>query len=183
MIKNSGTRTPSVKTSKLLDTIGRMILFELQNNARIPFSELGRRVGLSTPAVMERVRKLEDAKIIRGYRARVDPEKFGYNIRAFIAINVVGDFQERIIKISRETPEILECDRVTGDNSYILKVAVASVTHLQALIDTLTPFVETTASVVLSAVVTERAIEPTEGSDVKEEDLEDPVTRNRGRRH
>ena len=79
------------RAEHLLDQIGWNILRELQENARVPFAELGRRVGLSTPAVAERVRNMEDAGIIRGYRAEVDPKACGYNIAAFIRVNVAGD--------------------------------------------------------------------------------------------
>ena len=103
--------------SKLLDGIGKKILTELQENGRLPFTELGRRVGLSTPAVMDRVRQLEDVGIIRGFRADVDFSKMGYPIVAFIAVNVVGDFLPRMSKLAKSVPEILECHRVTGSNS------------------------------------------------------------------
>lgn len=147
-------------TSKLLDSIGWKILGELQRNARIPFAELGRRVGLSTPATMERVHRLEEEGVITGYRAQVDYEKVGCPILAFIRVSVVGDFLPRVISVSREMPEVLECHRVTGADSFIIKVAVASVSELQALIDRFTPYVATTTSLVLSAVVTTRVIEP-----------------------
>src|SRR5579863_9393035 len=98
--------------SKLLDLIGRKILAEMQENGRIPFTELGRRVGLSTPAVMDRVRRLEDAGIISGYRAEVDYSKVGYPISAFIGIHVTGDFLPRMSKLAKSIHEIIECHRV-----------------------------------------------------------------------
>jgi Lrp/AsnC family transcriptional regulator, leucine-responsive regulatory protein len=147
-------------TAKLLDNIGWKILVELQQNARAPFAELGRRVGLSTPAVMERIRRMEEAGIINGYRAEVDYSKVGYNILAFLRINVVGDFMPRIMKVARDLPEVLECYRVTGADSFIMKVAVESVDELEKLIDRLTPYVATTTSVVLSSIVIRRVIEP-----------------------
>ena len=159
MARNPRNRPSRMKTSRLLDNIGRKIVCELQKDARVPFAELGRRVGLSTPAVAERVHKLEDAGVITRYSAEVDPEKLGYPISAFITVGAVGDFLQRITKVSRETPQILECHRVTGANSFMMKVAVASVEQLQVLIDSLAP-VETTTSVVLSPVVTRRIIEP-----------------------
>lgn len=88
-------------SDKLLDEIGWKILNELQLNARLPLTELGRRVGLSTPAVGERVRRLEDAGIILAYRAQVDHAKTGYPMLAFIRISVVGDFLSR--HVWRET--------------------------------------------------------------------------------
>jgi Lrp/AsnC family leucine-responsive transcriptional regulator len=145
---------------KLLDSIGWKILSELQLDARIPYAELGRRVGLSTSSAMERVRRLEESGIITGYRAVVHPSSVGYPVSAFILINVVGDFLSHIAKVSREMPEILECYRITGKDSFIMKVAVPSVSDLQILIDRMTPFVATTTSVVLSEIVTSRVVEP-----------------------
>jgi len=146
--------------SKLLDAIGWKILLELQHNARAPFSELGRRVGLSAPAVLERIRRMEEAGIITGYRAEIDHAKVGNRILAFIRINVVGDFMPRIMKVARELPEVLECYRVTGADSFIMKVGVENVDDLEKLIDRLTPYVATTTSLVLSSIVTRRVIEP-----------------------
>ena len=146
--------------SKLLDGIGKKILTELQENGRLPFTELGRRVGLSTPAVMDRVRQLEDVGIIRGFRADVDFSKMGYPIVAFIAVNVVGDFLPRMSKLAKSVPEILECHRVTGSNSFIMKVIAGSVEELEKTIDRLTPYVATTTSLVLSSIVMRRSIEP-----------------------
>jgi Lrp/AsnC family leucine-responsive transcriptional regulator len=143
-----------------LDVIGRKILVELQENARIPFTELGKRVGLSTPAVMDRVRRLEDLGVIAGYRAEVNFATLGYPIVAFIAVNVVGDFLPRMSKLAKSIPEILECHRVTGSNSFIMKVIAGSVEELEKTIDRLTPYVATTTSLVLSSLVTRRSIEP-----------------------
>jgi len=146
--------------TKQLDVIGRKILVELQENGRIPFTELGKRVGLSTPAVMDRVRRLEDAGVIAGYRADVNLSTMGYPILAFIAVNVVGDFLPRMNKLAKSIPEILECHRVTGSNSFIMKVIAGSVEELEKTIDRLTPYVATTTSLVLSSIVTRRSLEP-----------------------
>jgi Lrp/AsnC family transcriptional regulator, leucine-responsive regulatory protein len=143
-----------------LDTIGRKILVELQEHGRIPFTELGKRVGLSTPAVMDRVRRMEDLVVIAGYHAEVNCAAMGYPIVAFIAVNVVGDFLPRMGKLAKSIPEILECHRVTGSNTFIVKVIAGSVEELEKTIDRLTPYVATTTSLVLSSLVTRRSIEP-----------------------
>jgi Lrp/AsnC family leucine-responsive transcriptional regulator len=145
--------------NKFLDDIGWKILLELQREARVTFAELGRRVGLSTPAVVERVRKLEDEGIILGYRTLVDPSKVGLPILAFIRISVVGDFLNKIITVAQALPEVLECHRVTGSDSFILKVTVASIEHLESVIDQLTPYVATTTSIVLSSAVSAGVVE------------------------
>lgn len=144
---------------KLLDAKGWAILRELQLDARLSFAELGRRVGLSTPAVAERVRNLEAAGIVTGYRAEVDPKKLGRPILALVRLSVVGDVLQRVTALVRAMPEVLECHRGTGEDSFSLKAAVASVAHLEALIDRLTPFGTTSTSLVLSSPVERRVIE------------------------
>ncbi len=146
-------------TRKLLDAKGWAILRELQLDARLSFSELGRRVGLSTPAVAERVRNLQSAGVIIGYRAEVDPRKLGLPILAIVRLNVMGDVLPRVTTLVRGLPEILECHRGTGGDSFTIKAAVATVAHLEALIDRLTPFGTTSTSIVLSSPVERRLIE------------------------
>jgi Lrp/AsnC family leucine-responsive transcriptional regulator len=139
-----------------LDETGWQILEQLQRNGRMSFAELGRRVGLTLPAVAERVRKMEDSGIITGFRAEVNPAKIGLPIAAFIRISVVGDVFSRIAKAIRDMPEVLECHRGTGADSFTLKVVVESVQHLESLIDKLTPFGTTSTSIVLSTLVRNR---------------------------
>jgi Lrp/AsnC family transcriptional regulator, leucine-responsive regulatory protein len=143
----------------MLDEIDKKILKELQIDARISYAELGRRVGLTTPAVIERVRKLEDADIITGYRAEVDPKKVGLPITAFVRMSITGVDYSHIIEVAQESNEVLECHRGTGGDSFIMKVAVASVEHLQEIIDKLTPYGITTTAIVLSSPVKRRVIE------------------------
>jgi Lrp/AsnC family leucine-responsive transcriptional regulator len=143
----------------MIDAIDWKILKELQINARISFAELGRRVGLTTPAVIERVRKLEDARIITGYRVEIDPAKVGLRITAFIRMSITGVDYSRIIEVAENSAEVMECHRGTGGDSFIMKVAVADVGHLQTLIDKLTPYGITTTSIVLSSPVKRRIIE------------------------
>lgn len=135
----------------LLDDIGWNIISELQENARLPFSELGRRVGLSTPAVVERIRQMEDAGIIRGYHAEVDPAKLGFGALAFVRVKVSGDKLQTFTKVVRSCPEALECHRVTGSESFIVKVAVTDINHLESVIDALMPYEATTTSMILSS--------------------------------
>ena len=143
----------------MIDEIDWKILKELQENARISFAELGRRIGLTTPAIIERVRKLEDAKIITGYRAEIDTAKVGLPIVAFIRMSITGIDYSHIIETVKESNEILECHRATGGDSFVMKVAVSSVEHLQNIIDKLTPYGITTTSIVLSSPVKQRTIE------------------------
>ena len=172
-----------------LDKTGWHILEELQNDGRVSFAELGRRVGLTLPAVAERVRKMQDAGIITAFRAEVNPAKIGLPIAAFIRISVVGDvhtykfseavedkvvldllygpayhrllqshlpLSDRFARAVVDMPEVLECHRGTGADSFTLKVAVESVQHLERLIDKLTPFGTTSTSIILSTLVKKR---------------------------
>ena len=143
----------------MIDDIDRKILRELQTDARISYAELGRRVGLTTPAVIERVRKLEDAGIITGYRAGLDTSKVGLPITAFIRMSITGVDYSHIIEVAEESNEVLECHRGTGGDSFIMKVAVSSVEHLQEVIDRLTPYGITTTTIVLSSPVRRKVIE------------------------
>lgn len=146
-------------TEKLLDNIGWKLLVLLQQDARCSFSELGREVGLSPPAVAERVRRMEEAGIITGYHADVNVEKLGMSIQAFVRLSAVGDQGERVNALVRDLPEVLECYRVTGNDSYILKVIAVSIGHLEALIDRLVPLGEVTTSLILSSPIVWRAIQ------------------------
>jgi Lrp/AsnC family leucine-responsive transcriptional regulator len=140
------------------DDIDRRILNELQLDARISYAELGRRVGLTTPAVIERVRKLEDSGIVTGYRVEIDPSKVGLPITAFIRMSIGGVDYSHIIEVAEKSNEVLECHRGTGGDSFIMKVVVSSVEHLQEVIDRLTPYGITTTTIVLSSPVKGRVI-------------------------
>jgi Lrp/AsnC family leucine-responsive transcriptional regulator len=143
----------------MIDDISRRILTELQRDARTSYAELGRRVGLTTPAVIERVRKLEDAGVIAGYRVDIDTAKVGLPITAFVRMSITGVDYSHIIEVAQESNEVLECHRGTGGDSFIMKVAVSSVEHLQELIDRLTPYGITTTTIVLSSPVKRRMLD------------------------
>lgn len=143
----------------MIDEIDRKILRELQEDARTSYAEIGRRVGLTTPAVIERVRKLEDAGIIVGYRADIDTAKVGLPITAFVRMSISGVDYSHIIEVAQQSNEVLECHRGTGGDSFIMKVAVANVEHLQEIIDKLTPYGITTTAIVLSSPVRRKSIE------------------------
>ena len=142
----------------MIDDIDRKILRELQRDARTSYAELGRRIGLTTPAIIERVRKLEEAGIITGYRAEIDTSKIGLPINAFIRMSITGVDYSHIIEVADESKEILECHRGAGGDSFVMRVVVESVEHLQEVIDRLTPYGITTTTIVLSSPVKRRAI-------------------------
>lgn len=150
----------NLQLAKLLDETSLKLLRTLQEDARISFRELGRRVGLSTPAVSERVRRLEEAGLITGYRAIVDATKLGWPIMAFIHLFTPARQYTRFLAMAQELPEILECHHVTGQAAFVLKVTVESVEKLETLIARLNPFGETSTLIVLSTPVKRAIVGP-----------------------
>jgi len=143
-----------------IDEIDCQILAEIQLNARLPFAELGRRVGLSTPAVIERIHRLEEKKVILGYRALIDPAKVGLPVRAFVKVTVAGDRLAKFAALVRTLPEVLECHRVTGAESFMVQVAVRDVRHMEEVIDSMMPYVSTNTSMILASPVAWNSILP-----------------------
>ena len=152
--------TDTADITKLLDPIGWRILAELQDDARIHFSELGRRAGLSTPAVIERVHRMEEAGIITGYRVEIDRQKVGRPVCAYIRVRVIGDLISHVIAIAREMPEVQECHHIAGEDTFLLKVFVPTSEALESIIKTFMPYVATNTMLVLSSPVTRRNFEP-----------------------
>ncbi len=143
-----------------LDSIAWKILEALQQNARITFAELGRKVGLSTPAVAERVHRLEESGIITGYHAAVDPARLGMTVCVVVRLTIRGgDLQvSRAVAVIRDLPEVTRCHRVTGDESFVMEANVVSIRHLEALIDKLGAVGATSTSTVLSSPVERRFV-------------------------
>ena len=141
-----------------LDGIAWKLIELLQQNARLSFAELGRKVGLSTPAVAERVRRLEEAGVITGYHASLNIAKLGVPIRILVRLTIPGgDLQvSRAVTAIKELPEISKCHRITGDESFIIEADVVSIRHLEALIDRLSALGATSTSTVLSSPVERR---------------------------
>ncbi|MEX0172025.1 Lrp/AsnC family transcriptional regulator [Streptomyces sp. LMG1-1-1.1] len=133
-----------------LDDVDWAIIDELQREARISLSELGRRVSLSSSATTERVRQLEAMGIIAGYHAVIDLAKVGYPVLAVVRLKYPGNRHQPLRQLLAERREILECLRTTGDDCYTLKVAATSMQHLETLMDELAGFGSTTTSVVYS---------------------------------
>jgi Lrp/AsnC family transcriptional regulator, leucine-responsive regulatory protein len=148
----------TVPNSIELDGIAWKILEALQHDARISFAELGRMVGLSTPAVSERVRRLEEAGVITGYHAAVNMAKVGVPIHVIVHLTIHGgDLQvSRTVAAVKEFPEISRCHRITGAESFVIEADVVSVRHLEVLIDKLSSLGATSTSTVLSSPVKRR---------------------------
>lgn len=147
-------------SGKLLDETGRQILKILQEDGRISFNELGRRVGLSSPAVAERVRRMEEAGVILGYKAVVDQARVGYPIMAIIRLSIPVSNLPQADELAQSIPEVLECHHLTGSDGVLLKVVVSSVGHLEEVISQMGSTGMTTTAIVLSSPVIGRSIEP-----------------------
>ncbi|MEM7664194.1 MAG: Lrp/AsnC family transcriptional regulator [Pseudomonadota bacterium] len=142
-----------------LDTIDAAILRELCADARIPRAELSRRVGLSAPSVADRVRRLEDVGIITGYGARIDPARLGYGLTILIRARPLPGEMKNMIEAIQETPQIVACDRVSGEDCFVARAHVRDVAEMEAVIDRIVPFGATNSSIVQSSPVEERLVE------------------------
>ncbi|CAG0936888.1 HTH-type transcriptional regulator LrpC [Thermoflexales bacterium] len=147
------------KLERVLDATGRKLLRALQENARLSYSELGRQVGLSAPAAAERVRRLEEAELIIGYHAEVDPAAMGYGVLAFIRLTTSTDKYPRVLELAQRLSEIRECHHVTGGEAFIMKVLATSIPHLESIIAQLSIFGATSTSIVLSSPVRKYSLE------------------------
>ena len=146
------------ENEKLLDEVGWELLRLLQEDARLTYAELAKRVFLSARGVADRVRRMEEAGIIRGYRAEVSPGAVGAPMTVIMSVSAPWEKAARFAELARHTPEVLECHYVTGGDTYVAKAVVASVEHLAALIGRLEAHSEVTTSIVLSSPVTSRPI-------------------------
>ena len=141
-----------------LDAFDARILAELQADARLTMAELGRRVHLSQPAVSERVRKLENAGIITGYRATVSPTALGYGIRAVVRVGR-SEF-DRVLRAINDTPEVTRAHNVTGEDSWILEIAVRDVAHLDAVVSRFCAITETSTAIILKSPREQHSLAP-----------------------
>lgn len=133
-----------------LDSYDTRILAELQADARITLAELGRRVHLSQPAVAERVRKLEAAGVVTGYRATVNLAALGYGIRALVRVGRTD--YARMVSLIQGAPEVVNAWNVTGEDSWLLEIAVTDVAHLDAVVSQMCLLAETSTSIILKTL-------------------------------
>jgi Lrp/AsnC family leucine-responsive transcriptional regulator len=143
-----------------MDEIDRNLIEELQRDARLTRSELGRRVGLSPTATGDRLRRLEETGVIQGYHASINSRAAGYGVSAILRIRPVMGQLKKVESAAQRTPEVIECHRVTGDDCYIMKILVPEIDQLEGIIDRFTPFGSTTTSIIHSTPVPPRAIPP-----------------------
>ena len=142
-----------------VDSTNLRLLAELQADARLSLAELGRRVGLSSPAVADRLARLEEDGVIRGYRADIDPRALGYTLGVVIRIRPAPRELRKVADVARDTPEIVQCDRVTGEDCYVMRAFVRDVEHLEEVIDRFAIYGQTTSSIVQSSPVPARGLD------------------------
>jgi Lrp/AsnC family transcriptional regulator, leucine-responsive regulatory protein len=154
-----------MQSAPVLDAYDTRILAELQADARLTMTELGKRVHLSQPAVTERVRKLEAAGVITGYRATVDLKALGYGIRAIVRVGRAE--YARVIKLVQQLPEVVTAYNVTGEDSWIIEIAVIDVAHLDAVVTRFCMLTETSTAIILNAARERQPMHPARDEDVK----------------
>jgi Lrp/AsnC family leucine-responsive transcriptional regulator len=141
-----------------LDTTDINLLQELEIDARLSLAELGRRVGLSPPAVADRLERLEESGVISAYRAEIDPRALGYELAVVLRIRPAPRELKKVAELAQRTPEIVECHRITGDDCYLMKAHVRDVEHMEEVIDRFAIYGQTTTSIVQSSPVPRRGL-------------------------
>jgi Lrp/AsnC family transcriptional regulator, leucine-responsive regulatory protein len=156
LARKARTRDAAAFESNLLDDVNRRVLRELEADGRIGMAELGRRIGMSPPAVAERVQRLERAGVIAGYRADIDPARLGFSVAAVVRIRPSPGQLARIPEVARATPEVVECYRITGEDCFLIKLYLRAIDELEEVLDRFTPYGLTTTSIIHSAPVPRR---------------------------
>ena len=143
---------------RALDTTDIELLQELEIDARLSLAELGRRVGLSPPAVADRLERLEESGVIDAYRAEIDPRALGYELAVVLRIRPAPRELKKVAELAQRTPEVVECHRITGDDCYLMKAHVRDVEHMEEVIDRFAIYGQTTTSIVQSSPVPRRGL-------------------------
>jgi Lrp/AsnC family leucine-responsive transcriptional regulator len=146
-----------------LDPVNVRLLHELRKNPRMTMSELARRLDMSSPAVTDRVQRLEDNGIITGYRLELDPRALGWPVAAFVRVRPGPGQLTRIADLARQTPEVVECHRITGEDCFLMKVYVTEIDKLEEVLDRFLMYGQTTSSIVQSSPVPARPLPLPEG--------------------
>lgn len=134
------------------------LLRELEREPRVPMAVLARRVRMSAPAVSERVRRMEEAGVIAGYRVEVAPRALGLPVAAFVRIRPAPGQLEKVADLARRTPAVVECHRITGEDCFLLKIHLAGIDQLDTMLDRFLAFGQTTTSIVQSSPVPLRSL-------------------------
>ena len=140
----------------MLDELDHRIIEALREDARMSLRDLAAQVGLSSPSVSERLKRLQERKVIRGFSVEVDPQAFGYQLQAIVRIRPLPGKLHAVQKLIEATPEFCECDKVTGDDCFVVRLFVRSIDHLDALMDRIADKAATNTSIVKSQVIARR---------------------------
>ena len=138
---------------KILDNTNWQILHYLQIDARLSYAEIGKRIGLTAPAVAERIRKLEAAGVITGYHAHVDPEALGLMMMGVVSIENTRSHSDKIMQLAADLPEVLSCDTLTGASSFMMRIVARTRTHLLDVLENFLAYGQTSTQVVLERPV------------------------------
>ena len=143
----------SQNAERAFDTTDARLLAELQGDARLSHAELGRRVSLSPPAVADRLRRLERDGVITGYRAELDPKALGYTLGAIMRVRPSPRQLPKVAELARDSPEVVECHRITGEDCFYLKLHLRDIEHLEEVVDRFLTYGQTTTSIIQSSPV------------------------------
>ncbi|GAB5400513.1 MAG: Lrp/AsnC family transcriptional regulator [Aureisphaera sp.] len=141
-----------------IDSLNWQILSCLQENARQSNTEIGRKVGISSPAVSERIRKMEDAGLIQGYHADVSPFESGFQLKAIVTLRAFMGKLKPFLEKVKTYNEVINCYRVTGNENIVMEVILKNQKHLELFIDQLISYGETKTQIVLSQVVSKNQV-------------------------
>jgi len=139
-----------------LDTIDAAILDALARDARMSVADLARLVGLSAPSVSERIRRLEDAGVIEGYTLTINPRALGFPVAAWLRVRPIPGQLQKVASLLQQLPEVVECDRITGDDCFMARAHVRTVDDLEKLIDKIISYATTNTSIIQSSPVKRR---------------------------
>jgi len=141
----------------LLDELNVRLLKELTEEPRLRTTELARRLGVSAPTVRERVTRLEESGVIRGYRLDIDPAALGLPVAAWVRLRPGPGQIPRIIELAGRTPEVVECHRISGADCFLMRVQVHAISGLEEVLDKFLVHGQTTSSFIVSTPVESRS--------------------------
>ena len=142
----------------VLDELNVRLLTELTADPRLRTTELARRLGVSAPTVRERVTRLEESGVIRGYRLEIDPAALGLPVAAWVRLRPGPGQIPRIIELAGRTPEVVECHRISGEDCFLMRVQVAAIAGLEDVLDKFLVHGQTTSSFVVSTPIEPRSV-------------------------
>ena len=146
----------SLRMQQELDSVDVQLLYLLESDARISIADLARSLSMSAPSVSERLRRLEESGVIQGFTVTVNPKMLGYSLAFYIRIRPIPGQLSKVVALIAEIEEIVECDRITGDDCFIAKVYLRSTDELESILNKLIPYAQTNTSMIQSSPVKRR---------------------------